>query len=213
MKVSITWKPNDSVSVVTHYLDHFIDGVIWNIYGNSVCQHFTPLGQELDYRTANQYYRRLFRNLPRGGFKEDGGLGQQDNAKGEDLALYLKMTANRMKIGVIPKCGLLYRRRNNSITSTYPLFPSEQRLARNSAGYLTTFDAYCLHGALRSFNVEVARLNHQITSLNHNRACNHEYNTKLQLAKRWAISSIKKSPFFRSKVITIFESVFKRVFK
>ncbi len=89
---------NDSVSVVTHYLDHFIDGVIWNIHGNSVCQHFTPLGQSLIIGQLINIIGDYFGTYRVADLKKMGGWDQRDNAKGEDLALYLKMTANRMKI-------------------------------------------------------------------------------------------------------------------
>jgi hypothetical protein len=83
--------------------------------------------------------------------KEFGGWDESSKAMWEDWAFYLKLTSAGKKIAVIPKIGVLYRVRAESMLRTYDVWPAMRRLANNMTG-LPRYENYRLQAMMRSYS-------------------------------------------------------------
>ena len=149
---------NPEDSMVTHYIEYFENGENWQ-ESNWSREVYLPLGQSLVLGQLENIFGSSAAVFRTDYLKQIGGWDDTDASMWEDWALYLKITAREGKIGTIPKIGCLCRVRSDSMRLTYRIFPAQARLARNSDGQLSRFDAYRLQAILRGLAIPFDDLN------------------------------------------------------
>jgi glycosyltransferase involved in cell wall biosynthesis len=184
-------------AAVTHYLEYFPDGTTWEeaTWNGST---YEPLGQGFVLGQFENILGSALAAFRVKDLKEVGGWDANDKSMFEDWALYLKIIAKGMKIGVIPKTGYLCRERPNSMLRTYNRFHGQVRLARNSVDGFSLFEAYRLQGALQTIGKTHEELRSTLEELHRTRE---ELQRPAYKAARLCATALEKFPRFK-KMLT-----------
>ena len=135
----------------------FADGTDYNQTMHPKTSRYRPVGDGI---IASQVYNQLGHanaGVRVAAARALGGWDQTTKAKWEDWELYLRVLASGGHILVIPKVGVLYRVRQNSMVRTYSEWgTSMQRLAKCGVG-LPRYEGLRLQACLRSYQALMER--------------------------------------------------------
>lgn len=133
---------NPDFQAATVYNFSFNDGEHYDLYNETSYRYlpqFSSIIAGLSYNVLGSAMACFRRST----LLEIGGWDDTDRSMWEDWALYMKMACMGLKMAVINVYGFMYRIREDSMFRTYPRYPAECRLARNTV-CLPLFEAFTL---------------------------------------------------------------------
>ncbi len=186
---------------VTCYKERFDEGTSWEDYVPDRPRN-NPVGQTLILGQLENVFGDAMGAYRVAELKRIGGWDAADLSPVEDRALFLKITALRGKIGIVPRPLFLYRVRKDSLLRASPKFPAQQRLARTSVGHLSLYDAYRLHGIMRSYAQtlkQAEKIARTRNKLMESRKKIRKLQARLEKARGDAAPAVKKRLILRSR--------------
>lgn len=167
---------NDHVAAVP-YLAAFDDATPFNVLRFNTYT-YRPLGDGVVASQIDNHLGHANAGFRTEAVREFGGWDESSKAMWEDWAFFLKLTSAGRKIAIIPKVGILYRVRAESMLRTYDAWPAMRRLANNMTG-LPRYENYRMQAMMRSYGAieqELAATRNQVAN------CRAELNAQSEVA-------------------------------
>ena len=132
---------NRRVSAVTHYVEYLRDEEAYE-YEDLKRPRYLPLGQSTVFGQLDNIYGVSMATFRVTDLEGIGGWLSEEAVCYQAWSLYQKMTASRMKLGVIPKPGCMIRHNSeNDKELRHSGSVVSNSLSKNTVGYLSLFDA------------------------------------------------------------------------
>lgn len=140
---------NPDHAAAVPYLAAFDDATAFNVLRFNTYT-YRPLGDGVVASQIDNHLGHANSGFRTQAVREFGGWDESSKAMWEDWAFFLKLTSAGKKIAIIPKVGILYRVRAESMLRTYDVWPAMRRLANNMAG-LPRYENYRMQAMMRSY--------------------------------------------------------------